>query len=77
MLNVHLIEALVGLLYTESRDWAKTVKGSLSVSIGFNLLSDSLPQEWGTAGELAECSVLWESSPFYFVVLSFCWLPKT
>lgn len=26
MLNVHLIEPLVGLLYTESKDWAKNVE---------------------------------------------------
>lgn len=45
MLNVHLIEPLVGLLYTESRAWAKNVKQSSVCVHWFNLLFASLRQE--------------------------------
>lgn len=46
MLNVHLIEPLVGLLYTESTAWAKTVKQfSGLLALVFNLLFDSLQLE--------------------------------
>lgn len=59
MLNVHLIEPLVGLLYTESKARAKNVKQSCGRrAFLFNLLL------WFIAtGEVMQSVIIWACKP--------------
>lgn len=78
MLNVHSIEPLVGLLYTESSVWAKHVKQFSALhAFSFNLLFDSLQLEkWCNRWwfELPDSWCNSESSCFVFQDFLFCFI---